>query len=320
MKINLLFTALLTYIGILLVYPKLIEFLRKVKFGQAVREEGPQTHRKKQGTPTMGGVGFVLIPLVTILLTNITFATNHQFILLYGTFIAYAIIGFLDDYIIVVQKNNLGLKPRYKLLLQVVFAILFYTIYAQNASTVVNFIFFQIDLGFLYFPFLLLMFVAESNAVNLTDGIDGLCASVYSIALIPFGIIAYLKHEYVILTVIVAIFFALIGYLKFNFYPAKIFMGDTGSLALGGLFAAIAVLLKVEILLLVIGGVFLVETLSVVIQVSYYKKTKKRIFLMTPLHHHYEHKGFNEKQIVVLFGIVEIILSVIGVVLWLLFW
>lgn len=318
--IKLILTASLTYVCIVVAYPHLITFLHKVKFGQTVRVDGPKTHQKKQGTPTMGGIGFVLIPLIIVLCVNSTFVFAPQFWLLYGTYIAYGLIGFLDDYIIVVQKNNAGLKPRYKLLLQAIFAICFYVVYANHASTVVNFIFFKFDLGLVYLPFLLLVFAAESNAVNLTDGIDGLCASVYSIALVPFAIIAYYKNEYVVLTLIVAIFFALIGYLKFNKYPAKIFMGDTGSLALGGLFAALAVVLKVEMLLLVIGGIFLIETISVIIQVLYYKKTKKRIFLMTPLHHHYEQKGLNEKAIVRLFSSVEIILSVIGVILWLLFW
>lgn len=318
--IKLILTAISTYLGVILVYPKLITFLHKVKFGQTVRLDGPKSHHKKQGTPTMGGIGFVLIPLIVILMVNIEFLFASQFWLLYGTYIAYGVIGFLDDYIIVVQKNNVGLKPIYKLLLQAFFAIMFYSVYALHASTEVNFIFFKLDLGFLYFPFLLLIFAAESNAVNLTDGVDGLCASVYSIAIIPFGIIAYYKHEYVVLSVIISVLFALIGYLKFNKYPAKIFMGDTGSLALGGMFAALAVVLKIEILLLVIGGVFLVETISVIIQVLYYKKTKKRVFLMTPLHHHYEQKGLNEKAIVRLFSSVEIVLSVIGVILWLLFW
>lgn len=248
--------ATLTLVLTLLIYPSLIKYLHTLKFGQSIRKEGPSAHQKKTGTPTMGGLGFVLTPLIAIALVKFEMLLNLKFILLYATFIAYAIIGFIDDYLIVVQKKNDGLKAKYKLLFQFCFALIFFFIYREYATTVVQLPFIKVDLGYFYFGLLIIMFVAESNAVNLTDGIDGLCASVYSIALIPFGVIAFMKNEVEVLTIIVAIFFALLGYLKYNLHPAKVFMGDTGSLALGGLLAAIAVMLKAELLLIVIGVSF----------------------------------------------------------------
>lgn len=316
---ELIYIAFFSLILTLVVYPTLIKFLHRLKFGQSIREEGPSMHQKKTGTPTMGGMGFVVTPLIAIAAFKWELLLNTKFLLLYCTFIAYALIGFLDDFLIVVQKKNDGLKPRYKLLFQFLIALVFFVFYQSQASTVVQFPFIKIDLGIFYFGLLIIMFVAESNAVNLTDGIDGLCATVYSVALIPFGIIAYYQQQYEVLIFIVALFFALIGYLKYNLHPAKVFMGDTGSLALGGVLAAIAVILKVELLLIVIGGVFLVETLSVMIQVAYYKKTKKRIFKMTPIHHHFEFLGWNEGKIVTRFALVGAILAIIGVGLWMLY-
>ncbi len=316
---ELIYIALLSLILTIIIYPTLIKFLHQLKFGQSIRKEGPSMHQKKTGTPTMGGLGFVVTPLIAIAILRWDLLVNTKFLLLYLTFISYALIGFLDDFLIVVQKKNDGLKPKYKLLFQFLIAVIFFVFYQSQASTVVQFPFIKIDLGIFYFVLLMIMFVAESNAVNLTDGIDGLCATVYCVALIPFGVIAYYQQQYEVLTFIVALFFALIGYLKYNLHPAKVFMGDTGSLALGGVLAAIAVILKVELLLIVIGGVFLIETLSVMIQVAYYKKTKKRIFKMTPIHHHFEFLGWNEKQIVVRFALFGGVLAMIGVGLWMLY-
>lgn len=316
---ELIYIALLSFIVTFLIYPSLIRFLHRLKFGQSIREDGPSTHQKKTGTPTMGGIGFVIGPIIAILIVKFELLFNMNFLLIYLTFLCYAIIGFIDDFLIVVQKKNDGLKPKYKLLFQFLIALLFFTVSRTHLSTVVQFPFFEVDLGYFYFFLLILMFVAESNAVNLTDGIDGLCASVYSIALIPFGIIAYYQQQFEVLAFIIALFTSLLAYLKYNFHPAKVFMGDTGSLALGGVLAAISVILKVELLLIIIGGVFLVETLSVMIQVVYFKKTKRRIFKMTPIHHHYEFLGWSEKQIVTRFSLVGFILAVIGILLWMLY-
>lgn len=309
-------TGILSLILTLVSYPTIIKFMHRLKFGQSIREEGPKSHHQKKGTPTMGGVGFVIIPMITMLLVNYRLIFNMQFLLIALVYLGYFLIGFLDDYLIVVQKKNDGLKARYKLLAQFLIVSIFILIYNTNINTTLILPFITINLHFIYYIFIIIMFVAESNAVNLTDGIDGLCASVTMVALIPFAIISYYKQEWVILTFIVALFFSLLGYYQFNKNPAKIFMGDTGSLALGGVLALIATLLKVEILLIVIGGVYLIETLSVMIQVAYYKRTKKRIFLMSPIHHHYELKGLNEKQIVRLFTTAGVICALLGVMLW----
>lgn len=320
MHITIFLPAVVTFVVTMAVYPLLIQFLHKVKFGQSIREEGPKAHHKKTGTPTMGGIGFVVISICITIIFGIFFKLDMlQISMLSVVFLAYCFIGLADDVLIVVHKKNDGLSPKHKLIAQLLVAVIFVAIFITKYDTTIALPFIRLDIGLLYIPFVLLMFVAESNAVNLTDGIDGLCASVYMVALVPFGIIAYIKQEYAILLFIACLFSALLAYYQFNKNPAKVFMGDTGSLALGGVLAAIAAMLKVEILLVVIGGVFLIETLSVMIQVAYYKKTKKRIFLMSPIHHHYELKGMNEKQIVRMFSFTGIVFALLGVLLWLMF-
>lgn len=303
----------------LLIMPFMIDFLHKIKFGQTEREEGLESHKKKNGTPTMGGIVFILVPSILYLICSLfgpfKLDMNTGIILL--AFIGYGLIGFIDDYIIVVKKDNEGLKPAYKFALQSILAVIFFLIYRTSSSTeiwipLINVTF---DLGYLYFILVFIMFTAETNAVNFTDGLDGLCAGQMIIALFPFLCFAFIQGfdnvGYLILLVIAS----LIGYLKFNKHPAKIFMGDTGSLALGGLIAAVAMVLKQEVLLILIGFVFVAEVCSVIIQISYYKKTKKRIFKMAPLHHHYEKCGWSETKVVHRFWAVGVILAAIGLLL-----
>ncbi len=311
----------ITYLCVILVMPKLISFLHKIKFGQTERKEENflESHLEKNGTPTMGGLAFIIVPILIYGFFCLTPLVSFDFyvLIIILSFAGYGIIGFIDDYIIVVKKDNTGLKPKYKFAMQSVLAIVFYILYTLNMDTNlwIPVAHISIPIGILYFVLIFVMFTAESNAVNLTDGVDGLCSGLMCIALIPFIVFAYRSQFMSVVTFLLCVEAALLGYLKFNKYPAKIFMGDTGSLALGGLIAATAMVLKQEILLIIIGGVFVAETLSVIIQVTYYKKTKKRFFRMAPLHHHFEKGGMSETQVVNRFYTAGLILAFIGLIL-----
>lgn len=311
--------CLLTLIIMLLIMPGLIDYLHKIKFGQTEREEGLASHKKKNGTPTMGGLAFIIVPtLVYVVCSFFTpFKLDLNTIVILLAFVGYGVVGFIDDYIIVVQKNNEGLKPLHKFLLQSILAVVFFFLYRTNSTTDIWIPIFDvtIDLSWFYFILVFLMFTAETNAVNLTDGLDGLCAGQMVIALVPFAIFAFIQGLNNVACLICLVIFALLGYLKFNKHPAKIFMGDTGSLALGGFIAAVAMVLKQEVLLIIIGFVFVAEVCSVIIQVTYYKKTHKRIFKMAPLHHHFEMCGWSEEKVVNRFRLVGVILAVLGLVL-----
>ena len=308
-----------TLLCVILIMPKTIDFLHKIKFGQTEREEGLYSHKKKNGTPTMGGIVFILIPVIIYLITYFAgfIPMDLNAVILLLAFIGYGLIGFIDDYIIVVKKDNQGLKPKTKFLMQSILAIVFFLLYRTNSSLSLWIPIWDktIPLGFLYFFLIFIMFTAETNAVNLTDGLDGLCAGQMIIALVPFVVFAFLQGLTQIAYILILVIAALLGYLKFNKHPAKIFMGDTGSLALGGIFAATGMVLKQEILLVLIGLVFVVETLSVIIQVTYYRKTKKRIFKMAPLHHHFEMCGWNETQVVHRFWLAGLICAIAGLLI-----
>jgi phospho-N-acetylmuramoyl-pentapeptide-transferase len=307
-------------LGLMLqIMPALIRYLHKIKFGQTERDEGLESHKKKNGTPTMGGLAFILVPSIVYVLfalfSPFRLDMNTGIILL--AYIGYGLIGFIDDYIIVVKKNNEGLKPGVKFAMQSVLAIVFFLLYRSVSSTGVWIPILDktIDLGFLYFILVFFMFTAETNAVNLTDGVDGLCAGLMAIALVPFVLFAMLEGVPNVAFLLLLVVFALLGYLVYNLHPARIFMGDTGSLALGGLIAAAAMVLKQELLLIVIGFVFVAEVLSVIIQVTHFKRTKKRIFLMAPLHHHFEKSGWDENKVVRNFWTAGILCALLG--LWL---
>lgn len=297
--------------------PKLIPFLHKIKFGQSVRKEGPKSHMAKTGTPTMGGIVFVLVPILVMAILNYKAFLTPEMLIVVFAYLGYALIGFIDDFLIVVKKNNDGLKPSMKFLMQSVLAVIFYFAYTQIAKTTIQtpVLHMTLELGFLYFILIFFMFTCESNAVNLTDGLDGLCAGTSLIAIAPFVIFALLQKNNDLAMFLLAVSGALLGYLRFNIHPAKIFMGDTGSLAIGGLLAASAMILKQEILLVLIGGVFVMELLSVVIQVTSFKATGKRVFRMSPLHHHFELGGMKETNVVLMFWCIGLIFAVVG--LWL---
>lgn len=301
----------------LMIGPLFIPVLRRLKFGQQIREEGPQGHKKKAGTPTMGGT----IILLALVMTIWKFAdkTIELYLIIFAT-LGYGLIGFLDDYIKIAMRRLLGLTARQKLFGQLLIAgILYYFLIINGFSTAIavpgtNW---ELQLGIFYLPFILLLLLSVSNAVNLTDGLDGLLAGTAAVAFGAYAIIALLignQPETVIFAA--AMIGALLGFLIFNAHPARVFMGDTGSLAIGGALGALAIITKTELLLIVIGGVFVIETLSVIIQVISFQMRGKRIFRMSPLHHHFELSGWSEWRVVVTFWLASILLAVLGVGLY----
>lgn len=314
---NMLIAFVVSLVITILVMPSLIRYLHKIKFGQVEREEGLESHKKKGGTPTMGGIVFVIVPIIVSLIVYPKIFTDFKMLIVMLAYFGYATIGFIDDFIIVVKKNNEGLKPKVKFLMQSILAIAFYLMYQSVAETTlwIPLLDVEIELGIFYFFFVFIMFTAESNAVNLTDGLDGLCAGTVVVALSPYILFSVLAQNDTLSVFLVSVAAALLGYLKFNVHPAKIFMGDTGSLALGGLLAAVAMVLKQELLLVLIGGVFVMETVSVVLQVASFKLRGKRIFKMAPIHHHFEMCGMSETKVVMMFYSIGFVLAVLG--LWL---
>lgn len=314
---TLLFVLILSFAAAVIMSPLFIPFLRKLKFGQSIREEGPKSHQKKSGTPTMGGIVIVLSIFISALAIGIAITGfTPELLLLMVVTLGYGIVGFVDDYLKVVRKHNLGLTSKQKLAGQLVIAAIFYigllaigfdTFIAIPGTT------FGFDLGWFYLILIVLMLLGASNAVNLTDGLDGLLAGTGSIAFGAFAILAWSGGFIDTALFSTAITGALLGFLVFNAHPAKVFMGDTGSLALGGAIAAIAILTKMELMLIIVGGVFVIETLSVIIQVASFKLTGKRVFRMSPLHHHYELVGWSEWRVVVTFWLVGMIFAIMGV-------
>jgi phospho-N-acetylmuramoyl-pentapeptide-transferase len=312
-----LFTILMGFLITVLLSPVFIPFLRRLKFGQSIRDEGPQSHQKKTGTPTMGGVMILVSIIVTTLVMTGKFAepTIKTLLLLLVT-LGFGLLGFLDDFIKVVMKRNLGLTSKQKLLGQIIISVVFYLILRQNnLPTDVSIPFFDVsfELGWMYVFFIIFWLVGFSNAVNLTDGLDGLLSGTAAIAFGAFAVLAWNLSQFEIAIFSVAVVGAVLGFLVFNAHPAKVFMGDTGSLALGGAIATIAILTKLELLLVIIGGVFVIETLSVIIQVVSFKTTGRRIFRMSPLHHHYELIGWSEWRVVVTFWSVGLLFAVLGI-------
>lgn len=306
-----------SFLVTVLMLPKLIKYLHYLKFGQAIREEGPQSHMHKKGTPTMGGISFIVATVLALIIAMFIDSSNikYYFLFIYTT-ISFSIIGYIDDMLIVVKKKNDGLAPRKKLMLQILFSIIFYVL-VKFIYEDINYIYipgleYQLNISYLYMIFVVFWQTGFSNAVNLTDGLDGLATSVTIITTSTFALLAYKENNFPIFVFCLVLVGALIGFLLFNKNPAKIFMGDTGSLALGGILAAISIILHKEIAFIFIGLVYILETLSVIIQVAYFKKTGKRIFKMSPLHHHFELSGYGEVKTVHLFAIIALISSGVG--------
>ena len=308
---------MVAYFLTVLMLPRLIKYLHVLKFGQAIREEGPQSHMHKKGTPTMGGISFIISIIASLVIAMFLDSENmkYYFLFVYTT-ISFSIIGYIDDMLIVVKKKNDGLAPRKKLMLQILFSVIFYIlvtfIYKDINYIHIPVLNYNLNISYLYLIFIVFWQTGFSNAVNLTDGLDGLATSVTIITTTTFALLAYKENNFPVLVFCLTIVGALLGFLLFNRNPAKIFMGDTGSLALGGILAAISVILHKEIAFLFIGLVYILETLSVIIQVAYFKKTGKRIFKMSPLHHHFELSGYGEVKTVYIFVAIAVISSAIG--------
>ncbi|MFC5602978.1 phospho-N-acetylmuramoyl-pentapeptide-transferase [Sporosarcina koreensis] len=298
----------------------IIPLLRRLKFGQSIREEGPEAHKKKAGTPTMGGLIFLGSIIITMIVLSYIYedVLTTQSIVLMIVLAGFGVIGFFDDFIIVVMKRNLGLTSIQKLIGQIIIAVIAFFLLKMGpfeTTVVIPFTNFTVDLGIFYVAFLIFWLVGFSNAVNLSDGLDGLVAGTSTVAFAAFGVLGLVYEQYDIAMFAFVVAGAMLGFLLFNMKPAKVFMGDTGSLALGGAIAMLSILVKQELLLVVIGIVYVIETLSVMIQVTSFKLTGKRVFKMSPIHHHFELSGWSEWKIVLVFWGVALLAAMIPV-LW----
>ena len=310
---ELYYAAALSFAVALALGPLILPLLRKLKFGQSIREEGPKGHYAKAGTPTMGGV----LILTALTAASLVFAGDSRelWLVLFVT-IGHGIIGFLDDYIKVALKRSLGLKARQKLVGQILIAaVLAYAataLFGRGTDLWIPFVGTQVELGLFYYVLIFLVLVGTTNAVNLTDGLDGLAAGTGMIASLAYACIAFYFGHASLAVFCMALAGACLGFLRYNVHPASVFMGDTGSLAIGGALAAVAVMTKTELLLVVVGGVFVVEALSVIIQVISFKSTGKRVFRMSPIHHHFELSGWAETKVVKVFWLAGAICALLG--------
>lgn len=296
--------------------PLLIPELHKLKFGQSIREEGPKSHQAKSGTPTMGGIMIILaIVIATVAAAPLTPAVLLALFITLGHFV----LGFLDDYIKVVKKRNLGLKAKQKMLGQILIAIVTMIVGTRvlgiDTTIWIPIADINLDIGIGYYFLVLFVLVGTSNAVNLTDGLDGLASGTVAIASGAYALVCYMTGHFDLALFCVAMMMACLAFLRFNAHPAKVFMGDTGSLALGGAIAAVGILTHTEILLAVIGFVFVCEALSVIIQVISFKTTGKRVFRMSPIHHHFELGDWKETKVVFVFWMVGLVASVVGLLM-----
>ena len=294
--------------------PVFIPVLTRMKFGQIVRDDGPKSHLKKTGTPAMGGI-IIAVPAVIV---SLAFSKDKDMLLVLITTMLFGIIGFIDDFLKIKNRRSLGLRAYQKIILQLLVSV-FMAFVASGISQVgtevlIPFTGKFIDLGILYIPFTVLVLISTVNCVNLTDGLDGLAGGTTVVVLGFFSVIALASKNTGLLVFAGAMIGALLGFLRFNSHPAQVFMGDTGSLALGGAIAALAVITRLPLFILIIGAIYVLEGLSVIIQVAYFKMTGgKRFFKMAPLHHHFELSGWAESKIVAVFIISSIILSLIGI-------
>lgn len=310
-----LFSLGVSFLIAVILGPLLIPMLRRLKFGQQIRDDGPQSHLKKSGTPTMGGI--IIMLAATIAFLRFADKTPQFWILLIAS-LGFGLVGFLDDYIKIVFKRSLGLTAKQKLLGQLIFSVIVCVLlYNMNHSTEIFLpgTKWSFDLGWVYYPFVVIIMFAASNSVNFTDGVDGLLAGTSAIAFGAFAIIALQGsgHESAVFSA--AMIGGVLGFLVYNAHPAKVFMGDMGSLGIGGGIAAVAILTKTELLLILIGGIFVLEMLSVILQVASFKLRGKRIFKMSPIHHHFELSGWSEWKVVSVFWSVGLLLAALGLLI-----
>ncbi len=326
-----IYSILTAFLMVIVLSPRMIRRMKKRSLGQSVRNDGPETHLKKEGVPTMGGLVILIAIVVTSLLWTKPWV-RQVYISLF-VLLCMGLLGFVDDLMMLRRKNHTGLSAKSKLFWQGLVGLacglyLVSTPYLNGFESFINVpILGKVDLGFFYVPFVILVIMGSSNAVNLTDGLDGLACGILSIVGLAYAGISYITSHEVFsmhlnifhipgageLTIFCgAILGACLGFLWYNSYPAQIFMGDTGSLSLGAALGTVAVLTKSEIVLVVIGGIFVVEALSVIIQVTYFKMWGKRVFKMSPLHHHFELKGWAEPKVVFRFWVITFVLALLG--------
>lgn len=300
-----------------------VPLFKKYKLGQSVSHMLSERHLAKDGTPTMGGVIFLVptVILATCLFANYNIKPSLNFLIIVLTFILYGLSGFIDDFLKIKYRNNKGISIMTKFSFELIIALLFFFLFIISGnSTTISLGLFKIDLKYLYGVFILFVLTGTTNAVNITDGLDGLCAGISIIVLLSYGIISW-HSTYIIGYDQIAVFCfilvgSLLGFLFFNFYPAKIFMGDLGSLSLGGAIAAIAIVLKKEFSLVILGIVFIIETLSSLIQIISIKLFNRKVFLKSPLHHHFEELGYSESEIIKIFYLMASISSLIALVIY----
>jgi len=293
--------------------PKFIGFLRRREFGQQIREDGPEGHHQKAGTPTMGGIIIIIAVAVPFLILT---DYDWRSVGVFGAMIACALLGFADDYTKLVRRRSLGLRARTKLAVTIAISLGLWYVASHEAHLAsglrLRFVDYTIELGPFYPVLIYLVVAGTTSAVNLTDGLDGLAAGCAAIVLLSYIAIAFVTEDYDLAMLAGCLVGACIGFLWFNAFPATIFMGDTGSLGLGGAIAGLAVMTHTEVLLILLGGIFVLEALSVAIQVLSFQTTRKRVFLMAPIHHHFELKGWSETKIILRFWIVASIFCAIG--------
>ncbi|SHF05807.1 phospho-N-acetylmuramoyl-pentapeptide-transferase [Clostridium fallax] len=315
---TILITIFISLLSTAILGPIIIPLLHKLKFGQNIREDGPKSHLKKSGTPTIGGLIFIFATIITMLIVlpyfqNVRDLKDEAMVALYS-FIAFGFIGFLDDILKIIHKKNLGLRAWQKMILILIvsLAIAYYGKVYLGTDIDIPFTNIAINFGKFYMIFIVFYFAGTTNAVNLTDGLDGLATSITVLVMTFFAIVSINMSHYSLAVFCIALVAALLGFLRFNAFPARVFMGDTGSLALGGAVAAVAMMLRLEVMVAIVGIIYVIETLSVIIQVTSFKLTGKRVFKMAPIHHHFEQLGFKETKIVTIFSVITVIFCIIG--------
>jgi phospho-N-acetylmuramoyl-pentapeptide-transferase len=303
------YSAVAALFGALILGPFIIPLLKRIKFGQSIRSQGPKTHYTKAGTPTIGGVIFIVPAAIAAMVFG---SVSTDIAVVMFTTLAFGLVGFVDDFIKVAQKRSLGLRANHKLIFELLIStvLAYYVANVKGTGLLVPFSDISVQLGYIFIPFTVFVVIGTANSVNLTDGLDGLLSGIMVIILSGLSIFLAVSGDYPLAVFTSALAGSCLGFLFYNHHPAKVFMGDTGSLALGGALSAIAVIKGIQLYLPVFGLVFVLESLSVIVQVIYYRQTGKRIFKMTPLHHHFELSGYSEPAVVFGFWFITLLASI----------